>query len=127
RGAQGRRARARAAESAASEAALRELQRVFHEEVDRLPARYRAPFILFCLEGRTRAEAAAELGINQNTLSSRLAAARARLRQALARRGGSLSAALGLYALRRGGPAQAAGARGPQARPRNLPPPVGRP
>jgi RNA polymerase sigma factor (sigma-70 family) len=57
----------------------------------RLPDRDRGPILLCDLLGRTRAEAAAELGIAEGTLSSRLARARNKLRARLARLGASLS------------------------------------
>jgi RNA polymerase sigma factor (sigma-70 family) len=53
----------------------------------RMSERDRGPILLCDLLGRSRAEAAAELGVGEGTLSSRLARARAKLRVKLARLG----------------------------------------
>jgi RNA polymerase sigma-70 factor (ECF subfamily) len=71
----------------------RDLRPVLHEEVGRLPARYREPFVLCYLEGKTNEEAAAILGWPKGTVLSSLARARERLRERLTRRGLTLSAA----------------------------------
>jgi RNA polymerase sigma factor (sigma-70 family) len=64
-----------------------ELERVLHEEIERLPDRYRAPVVLCDLEGRTHEQAARHLGWPIGTVKSRQSRARERLRQRLLRRG----------------------------------------
>jgi RNA polymerase sigma factor (sigma-70 family) len=70
-----------------------DLRAVLDEEVNRLPDKYRSPFVLCYLEGRTNEEAARLLRCPKGTILSRLAWARQRLRDRLARRGVALSAA----------------------------------
>jgi len=56
-----------------------------HAEIGRLAARFRAPVVLCCLEGRTYEEAARLLRCPLGTIKSRLATARLRLRHRLER------------------------------------------
>jgi RNA polymerase sigma factor (sigma-70 family) len=65
----------------------RDLRPVIDEEINCLPVRYRAPFVLCYLEGKTTDEAARQLGWPRGTVATRLAGARKRLRMALTRRG----------------------------------------
>jgi RNA polymerase sigma factor (sigma-70 family) len=79
----------------------RDLRPVLDEEVDRLPPRYRVPFILCYLEDRTNAEAARLLGCSRGTVATLLARARERLRRRLTGRGLTLPAGLAAVALAR--------------------------
>lgn len=68
------------------------------DAINRLPERFRAPFILCCLQDRTYEQAATELGCPLGTLQSRLARARQRLQKWLTQSGltGGGAAALSL-------------------------------
>ncbi len=78
----------------AEEVAWRDLRPVLDEELGRLPEKYRTAVVLCDLEGRTHEEAARQLGCPRETVTTRLARARARLRGRLARRGLTLSGVL---------------------------------
>jgi RNA polymerase sigma factor (sigma-70 family) len=64
-----------------------DLQAAVHEEVNRLPAKYREPVVLCDLEGRTHQEAARCLGWPIGTVKSRQSHGRKLIRDGLARRG----------------------------------------
>ncbi len=98
-----RRGRERPDADAASEApapdgspADRDLPLAIHEELARLPEKYRVPVTLCYLEGLTHEEAAARLRWPVGTVKGRLSRARNRLRDRLAVRG--LAAPVGLLA-----------------------------
>ena len=64
-----------------------------HEEVNRLPEKYRAPIVLCDLEGRTHQEAARFLGWPIGTVKSRQSQGRRLIRDRLVRRGLGLAVA----------------------------------
>ena len=64
-----------------------DLATILHEELGRLPERYRAVVVLCYLEGQTCEAAARQLGWPVGTVKSRLARGRERLRGRLLRRG----------------------------------------
>jgi RNA polymerase sigma factor (sigma-70 family) len=70
-----------------------DLQPVLDQELSRLPAKYRSVIVLCELEGKTRKEAAQELGVPDGTVGGWLARARAMLAKKLAQRGVTLSGA----------------------------------
>src|SRR5947209_5401395 len=76
----------------AAEASWREVRHILDDELQRLPESYRLPLVLCYLEGRTRDEAAAQLGWTPGRLKGLLERGRERLRARLVRRGLALPA-----------------------------------
>jgi RNA polymerase sigma factor (sigma-70 family) len=67
---------------------------LLHEELDRLPDRYRLPLLLCYLDGKSRDEAAEQLGVTPGAIKWRLERGRELLRKRLVRRGITLPAGL---------------------------------
>jgi RNA polymerase sigma factor (sigma-70 family) len=76
-----------------------ELRPIVHEELIRLPEKYRLPMVLSYLEGKTNEEVADLLQWPVGTVKGRLMRARELLRSRLGRRGVALSAAMIVTAL----------------------------
>jgi RNA polymerase sigma factor (sigma-70 family) len=72
----------------------REACTILHEELDRLPDKYRLPLLLCYLEGKSRDETAQQLGVTGDVLRGQLARGREKLRGRLMKRGIALSAGL---------------------------------
>jgi RNA polymerase sigma factor (sigma-70 family) len=98
-------------EPAAAEQQLRDdLRPLLDQELSRLPDRYRVAVVLCDLEGKTRKEAARQLGLPEGTVASRVTRARALLAKRLARHGlavsgGALAAVLSPEVVSAGVPA----------------------
>jgi RNA polymerase sigma factor (sigma-70 family) len=89
----------RAAKEPGTQLMERDLTDLLHEEVNRLPEKYRSPVVLCYLEGQTNEQAGVQLRCTAGTISTRLARARRRLRSRLEQRGlafpaGALAAVL---------------------------------
>ena len=66
-----------------------------HEEINRLPEKYRLPIIICYMQGKTQTQAARTLGWPLGTVQIRLHRGRERLRSRLTRRGAGLIALTG--------------------------------
>ncbi len=83
----------------AAEIEFRELRTLLDAELRTLPARYRGPLVLCYLEGRTRDEAARQLGVTVAAVKGRLERGRDMLRDRLTHRGCCLGVGLTAAAL----------------------------
>ncbi len=88
-----------AQDAPAGDMSWKEMQTALDEELLRLPKRFQAPLVLCYLEGKSRDEAASQLGWSLGTLRGRLERARELLRTRLTGRGITLSSTLFAYAL----------------------------
>src|SRR5207244_9573709 len=79
-----------------------DLPSLLDQELSRLPDKYRVAIVLCDLEGKTRKEAARQLGLPAGTLSARLARGRVLLAKGLARRGLGVSGGGGAAVVSRG-------------------------
>jgi RNA polymerase sigma factor (sigma-70 family) len=77
----------------------RDLRPLLDQELSRLPDRYREAVVLCDLQGKTRRDAARQLGVPEGTLSGRLTTARRLLVERLSRHGLAVSGGVLLAAL----------------------------
>lgn len=84
------------ASSTFSQIASEHSQAVLDEELNRLPAKYRLPLFLCCLEGRSREDAARQLDLSVDAVKGRVERGRNLLRRRLMLRGVSFSVVAGL-------------------------------
>jgi RNA polymerase sigma factor (sigma-70 family) len=85
---------ARPVVAAKPDCGVSEVVEVVHQEIDRLPGKYREPVILCCLEQQTYEQAARQLGTSEPTLRGRLHRGRQKLEARLRARGVSTTDAL---------------------------------
>jgi RNA polymerase sigma factor (sigma-70 family) len=78
---------------AAAPGPWQDLQALLDQELSRLPDKYRAAIVLCDLEGKSRKEAALQIGCPEGTVASRLVRGRTLLAKRLTQRGAALSAA----------------------------------
>jgi WD40 repeat protein len=81
------------------ELSWREVRQILHEELERLPEKYRLPLLLCYLEAQTQEEAAHQLGWSAGALKGMLDRGRNLLRRRLTRRGVALLVPLGIATL----------------------------
>ena len=82
------------AEQTSRTTSIDDMSPILHQELERLPEKYRAPVVLCYLDGRTHEEAAAQLKWPLGTVKGRLTRARDVLRARLTRRGLHVSGGL---------------------------------
>jgi RNA polymerase sigma factor (sigma-70 family) len=80
-------------------AAWQEIQVLLDDEIGSLPETLRAPFVYCCLENKSCAEVAQQLGLEEGTVWKRLSRARKLLQQRLTRRGVAIAAVLAAAAV----------------------------